>query len=55
MTLHPAVCYVADVDGDHDYAAGLTPDIDVDEQTTLFLYPYGDTREVLLNAILTRE
>ncbi len=55
VTLHPAVCYVADVDGDHDYAAGLTPDIDVDEQTTLFLYPYGDTREVLLNAILTRE
>lgn len=52
VTLHPAVAYVADGEGRYDYAVGIVPDVDFDELSYPFLYPYGDESEVVLNIIL---
>ncbi len=55
VTLHPVVAYVADADGDYDYADGITPDVEVDEKSVLYLFPYGDEQEALLQSIFTHE
>ncbi len=55
VTLHPAVAYVADADGDYKYESGITPDIEVNEKAALYLYPYGNPQEVLLQMILNNE
>lgn len=52
VTLHPATCYVADGTGDYDYSAGITPDAEVEELSSVVLYPYGDARETILATIL---
>jgi len=53
VTLHPAVAYVANASGDYDYADGLEPNADFDEFSYMSLFPYGDTREVILSTILS--
>lgn len=55
VTLHPAVAYVADADGDYAYDSGIAPDRELNERNTLYLYPYGSEKEVLLNTILDHE
>lgn len=55
VTLHPAIAYVADADGDYNYTAGLTPDIAVNENAGYKLYPYGSPQELILSTILERE
>lgn len=55
VTLHPAVAYVADADEDYNYADGLNVDIELDERSALYLYPYGNEKELLLNTILNHE
>ena len=52
-TLHAATCYVNDRDGNHDYAYGISPDLEVDEFESAFIYPYGDEREALIDAVLS--
>lgn len=52
VTLHPATCYVADGTGDYDYADGISPDAEIDESSSVVLYPYGDARETILATIL---
>lgn len=51
-TIYPAVAYVADKDGNHDYSSGITPDEVINEFGYSQLYPYGDIHEIMLNAIL---
>ena len=51
-TIYPAVAYVADSDGDYDYANGIDPDEPINELEYAVLYPYGDTREPIINYIL---
>lgn len=48
FTLYPAVAYVADSEGDYNYASGLQPDMELNEFEYVDLYPYGDLRETLL-------
>ncbi|MCM1313593.1 MAG: S41 family peptidase [Bacteroides sp.] len=50
FTLNPVVAYVADSEGDYDYASGLLPDMEVNEFEYVDLYPYGDLRETLLSS-----
>lgn len=52
-TLHLAAAYVADASGNYDYTTGIQPDLEVDEYTYADLYPYGDLREVVLNAVVS--
>lgn len=52
VTLHPAVCYVADETGDYDYSGGISPDVEIDEFEYAVLYPYGDESETVLATIL---
>lgn len=52
ITLHPAICYVADGTGNYDYAEGISPDTEIDELSSVVLYPYGDPRETILATIL---
>ena len=52
VTLHPAVAYVADGESNYDYAKGIEPSDEIDERSYAFLYPYGNTSEVVLNYIL---
>ena len=52
-TLYPAVAYVGDKDGNYDYASGIEPDVIINELEYAVLYPYGNTREALLNYILS--
>ncbi|MBQ0141945.1 MAG: hypothetical protein KBT06_03955 [Prevotellaceae bacterium] len=51
-TLHPAVAFVADANGQYNYENGVCPDIEIDEYMYHPLYEYGDEREVILNSIL---
>lgn len=51
-TIYPAVAYVADGDGDYDYASGIDPDEPINELDYAVLYPYGDVREPIINYIL---
>lgn len=53
FTVHLASAYVADCDGDYDYASGIIPDEVIDEFSFVQLYDYGDTDEVVLNHILS--
>lgn len=53
QTLHPAVCYVSNGEGKHDYKNGITPDEQFDEFTYVWLYPYGDIREAIINHIIS--
>ena len=55
VTLHPAVAYVADADGDYAYDSGIAPDYERNERNSLYLYPYGNEKELLLNTILNHE
>lgn len=55
VTLHPAVAYVADANGDYDYSDGLSPDIEANEQTAYPIYAYGNPNEYLLNICLKSE
>ena len=48
FTLYPAVAYVADSEGNYDYASGLQPDMGINEFEYVELYPYGDLSESLL-------
>lgn len=52
FTLYPVVAYVADSEGDYEYASGLSPDMEVNEMEYVELYPYGDLREVVLSSTL---
>lgn len=52
VTLHPAVAYVADGESNYDYANGINPTNEIDERSYAFLYPYGNTSEVVLNYLL---
>lgn len=52
-TINPAVCYIADANLDYDYSSGIAPDIELDEFEYVYLYPYGDVREVILRYVLT--
>lgn len=52
FTLYPATNYVANSKGDYDYAKGLAPDMLVNEQEYVDLYPYGDLNEILLNSTI---
>lgn len=52
ITLHPAVAYVADENGDYDYRNGITPDVEINEMSYIHLYPYGDEKEIILSYIL---
>jgi len=52
VTLHPAVCYVADGTGDYNYTSGITPDAEIEDLSDVVLYPYGDSRETILATIL---
>ena len=53
-TIHLAVAYVANRNGEYDYSSGLLPDEEVDELQYLDLYPYGDPRETLLQAAINQ-
>ena len=52
FTLHPAVAYVANQDGDHDYTDGIDADLQINEMNYVQLYPYGDENEVILQTII---
>lgn len=52
VTLYPAVAYVADENGDYDYADGIQPDIELNELSYVKLYPYGNRNEIVLANIL---
>ncbi len=52
VTLHPAVAFVADGNGNYDYSLGIEPTIEFDEMTFPFLNPYGDESEIVLSTIL---
>ena len=52
VTLHPAVAYIADENGDYDYANGIIPDVEINEMSYIHLYPYGDEKEIILSYIL---
>lgn len=52
VTIHPAVAFVADENGDYDYEGGIQPDVEINEMSYVQLYPYGDENEVILAAIL---
>ena len=51
-TLHLATAYVADGEGDYDYASGIVPDIEINEFKSVKLFPYGTTDETILNLII---
>ena len=51
-TLHPAVAFVGNATGDYDYSKGITPDYEINEFTSVHLYPYGDENETVLSFIL---
>ena len=55
VTLHPAVAYVANADDEYDYSSGIAPDNEQNELNSLYLYPYGSEKELLLNTILNHE
>ena len=52
VTLHPAVAFVADGNGNYDYSSGIEPTFDFDEMNFPFLNPYGDESELVLDVIL---
>ena len=52
VTLHPAICYVADADGTYDYDEGIEPDYEIDEFEFVYLRPYGSATETLVATIL---
>ncbi len=52
VSLHPAVAYVADENGDYDYKNGIAPDVEINEMSYIHLYPYGDEKEIILSYIL---
>ena len=54
FTIHPAVAYVADGDGNYEYTKGITPDEPVVEYDYAELYPYGNIYEVMIQYILTQ-
>ncbi len=51
VTLHPAVAFVADENGDYDYASGIQPDVEINEMSYVQLYPYGEKNEIILASI----
>ena len=51
-TLHPAVAYVGDADGDYDYSSGISPDYALNELTYVQLFPYGAENETVLSFIM---
>ena len=51
-TLYPAVAYVCNADGNHDYDSGIVPDDSFNEFDYVHLYPYGDIREAVVSHIL---
>lgn len=51
-TLHLATAYVADGEGNYDYASGIVPDIEINEFKSVKLFPYGTTDETILNLII---
>lgn len=52
-TIHAAVAYVADADGDYGYKDGITPDEAINEFDYVQLYPYGDPRETMIYHIMS--
>lgn len=52
-TIYPAVAFVGDQDGNCDYASGIKPDVELNEFDYAVLYPYGDSREVIIDYILS--
>ncbi len=52
VTLHPAVAFVADENGDYNYEEGIIPDVEINEMSYVHLYPYGDKNEIILSYIL---
>ena len=53
MTLYPAVAYVGDAEGNHDYTALQTPTVSVKEMEYVYLNEYGTTEEILLQYALS--
>ena len=52
ITLYPAVAFISDANDSYDYASGITPIYEIREREYLYLYPYGNPQEVLLNKAL---
>lgn len=51
LTLHAAVAYVGDAEGNYDYSTGIAPisDNQINEFNYITLAPYGSTQEILFN------
>lgn len=52
FTIYPAVAYVCNAEGDCNYKSGIAPDDEIDEVSYMWLFPYGDPREVVIDFIL---
>lgn len=52
ISFNPVVAYVADANGNYDYASGITPTYEIRERETHPLCPYGETNEILLSKAL---
>ncbi len=52
-TLHPAVAFVGNADGDYNYNNGISPDYEINEFTYVKLYPYGNENETVLSFVLS--
>lgn len=52
ITFHPIVAYVADANGDYDYASGIEPTYAINEFEYLYLGEYGEPSEILFHTAL---